>query len=109
MTKAWTRWWFDPVPVTNLAVCRILFFGSMFLYYVRQDVTTWADVSNVFWHPIFLFYRLHLMPLSTEHLAVVQDVWRLALLLSCVGLFTRVSTAVSFVLGVYVLGLPNNF
>ena len=109
MSKAWTRWWFDPVPVTNLAVCRILFFGAMFLYYAGRDFTVWSDVSNVFWHPIFLFYRLHLTPLSAEHLRILQFVWRTALVLSCIGLFTRVATAVSFLLGIYILGLPHNF
>ena len=44
-----------------------------------------------------------------DQLAVLQVIWKAALLLSCLGLFTRLSTATSFLLGAYLLGLPHNF
>ena len=42
-------------------------------------------------------------------LAVIQALWKVTLGLSCIGLFTRFSTVTSFILGVYLLGLPYNF
>jgi len=92
----------------------------MFLFYVltphlfptwgwHQDFSAWGDVSNVFWNPIWFFARFHIPCFSAAVLAVLQVIWRLALALSCIGLFTRFSTTISFILGLYFFGLPNNF
>jgi len=115
--ERWTRWWFAPAAPVNLAVCRIVFFAAMLMYYLPRDVSAWANVSSVFWDPIWIFDgRLRLPLLSAGHpvlsartLDVIQVAWKIALALSCVGFLTRVSTAVSFVLGLYVIGLPTNF
>jgi predicted DCC family thiol-disulfide oxidoreductase YuxK len=119
--QRWNRFWFEPTSADNLGLCRIILYGSMFLFYVlspvlfksswgwHEDFTLWGTVSSVFWTPVWLFAKLHLPPLSTSVLIVLQSSWRLALALSCVGLWTRFSTAVSFLFGVYLLGLPNNF
>lgn len=118
--QRWNHFWFEPTSADNLGLCRIILYGSMFLFYLlspvlfrswgwHEDFTLWGKVSSVFWTPVWLFAKLHLPQLSTSSLIVVQSVWRLALALSCVGLLTRFSTAVSFVFGVYLFGLPNNF
>jgi hypothetical protein len=109
MTERWRQYWFAPASPRPLAVCRILFFGALFLFYWPTDFAAWAHVSNVFLQPIWLFTRLHLTAVPREWLATMQVVWRAALVFSCVGLFTRASTLVAFTLGVYILGLPNNF
>jgi predicted DCC family thiol-disulfide oxidoreductase YuxK len=116
----WNNFWFEPARPDNLGLCRIYLYGSMFLFYLlgpllfkswgwHADFTPWGNVSTTFWTPVWLFKVLHLPPLSTGTLVVMQAIWRLALALSCVGLFTRASTAVSFLLGTYLIGLPNNF
>lgn len=107
--EGWMRFWFEPVEPLNLGLCRMLFFGAFFLFYFRQDFSAWAEVSDVFWMPIWLFNRFHLPILPGEMLALLQGLWKLSLALSCIGLFTRTSTAASFILGVYLLGLPHNF
>jgi len=118
--QSWNRFWFEPTSADNLGLCRILLYGSMFLFYVlspllfkswgwHENFTLWGKVSPAFWTPVWLFAVLHLPQLSTGPLIVIQSVWWLALALSCVGLFTRVSTAMSFILGAYLFGLPNNF
>jgi predicted DCC family thiol-disulfide oxidoreductase YuxK/uncharacterized membrane protein YphA (DoxX/SURF4 family) len=109
LNSAWRRWWFDPVPVTNLAICRILFFGAMFLFYLPQDYAPFGAVSKVFFYPIWFFDRLDLPVLSPRTLDILEVAWLTALALSCVGLFTRLATFASLVLAVYILGLPNNF
>jgi hypothetical protein len=107
----WLRFWFEPVEPLNLGLCRILFFGAFFLMYaiVWQDFSAWGEVSKSFWMPISLFEILHLPVLSVSLLAVIQSVWKISLASSCLGIFTRTSTVSSFVLGIYLLGLPHNF
>jgi hypothetical protein len=107
--ERWTRFWFKPVGPLNLGLCRVLFFGAFFLFYLPQDVRAWAEVSDSFWMPIDLFKILHVPVLSGGLLAAIQGVWKVSLALSCLGLFTRPSTVTSFVLGAYLLGIPNNF
>lgn len=116
----WNNFWFEPVPADNLGLCRIILYGFVFLFYVltpilfkswgwHQDFTLWGQVSNAFWFPVWLFAKLHFPQLSTGPLILVQSIWQVSLLLSCVGLFSRFSTAVSFIFGVYLFGLPNSF
>ena len=118
--QRWNRFWFEPASADNLGLCRILLYGSMLAFYVlspllfkswgwHQDFSLWGNVSRAFWNPVWLFQVLHLPQLSTGPLIVMQSAYRLALLLSCVGLLTRASTAASFILAAYLFGLPNNF
>ncbi len=109
LRQRWHSFWFEPVEPVNLGVCRLLFFGAFFLLYLPLDVTLWAGVSDVFWMPVWLFRRFHLPVLSAPMLGMFQGFWKVALGLSCLGLFTRTATSASFLFGVYLLGLPHNF
>jgi len=109
LQKRWRHFWFEPATPFNLAFCRILFFGGIFLFYLQSDFSAWAEVDKLFWKPIWLFSRFHLPVLSGDQLAVIQFIWKAALGLSCIGLFARMSTITSFVLGIYLIGLPHNF
>jgi len=105
----WSRFWFTPSSPVDLGVGRLLFFAGVFVIYAREDVSAWGAVSEAFWLPLPLFTALHLKPLLPDVLGVLQVVWRVSLLLSAVGLFTRASMVVASLLGVYLLGLPHNF
>ena len=109
LRQRWLLFWFEPALPLNLGVCRALFFGAFFLFYLPQDFAAWGEVSEVFWTPIPLFKAFHLPVPSGDLLAWVEGTWKAALGLGCLGLFTRASTAASFVLGLYLLGLPQNF
>ena len=109
LRERWEIFWFEPASPVNLGFCRILFFGALFALYLPQDFVAWAEVSPIFWKPIGLFRCLHLPVLSAPLLAVIQALWKVTLGLSCIGLFTRLSTVTSFILGAYLLGLPYNF
>ncbi len=109
LRERWIRFFFKPVGPRNLGLCRVLFFGSCFLFYLPQDFSAWASVGDSFFDPIVLLEVLHLPVLSSDQLLVVQGVWKVSLALSCIGLLTRVSTMSSLILGVYLLGLGNNF
>jgi predicted DCC family thiol-disulfide oxidoreductase YuxK len=111
LSQWWNRLWFDPSPPGNLGFCRMLLFGLMFLFYSLQDYTVWGDLPESFRNanPIFLFDILRIGAPSIGSLAAAQFVFRLALLLACVGLFTRTSCLVALISGTYVLGMPNTF
>src|SRR5262252_3615690 len=104
-----TDYWFEPAAPTNLCVSRVLFYGGLLVLYWTEDFRNWGSVSSAFWTPVPVFKALGLQPFSVDSLNVIQYVWRAALALSAIGLFTRVSMAVACVLGFYLLGLPHNF
>jgi hypothetical protein len=107
--ERWIGLWFEPAPAERLGMSRVLFFGALFLFYVRQDFSNWGDVSSAFLTRVWLFDVLHLPLFSKDSLVILQFIWKLSLAFSCIGLLTRFSTATAFLLGLYFLGLPNNF
>jgi hypothetical protein len=109
LRERWIRFFFKPVEPRNLGLCRVLFFGAFFLFYLPQDFSAWAYVGDSFYYPIVLFEILSLPVLPSALLVIIQGVWKVSLALSCFGLFTRVSTMSSVFLGIYLLGLGNNF
>jgi len=107
--ERWMRFWFEPSEPTDLGVSRLLFFSILFLFYLPQDFSGWATVSSAFWAPTTFFKLLHVPVLSEFALMALQIIWKLALLLVAIGLWTRVSLMTSAALGFYLLGLPHNF
>jgi hypothetical protein len=107
--ERWQRFWFSAEAPDNLGLCRALFYGLILLLYADVSWREWSEVSRVFWEPIPLFRRLHVPVFGASTLAALGVLWKLSLLASALGLFTRASTAVAFALGVYLLGLPHNF
>ena len=109
LIRAWRRYWFAPSAAADLGVARAVFFACTFALYVGEDFSGWANVSPAFWMPIWMFRALHIPLASHVTLRVLQVVWKVALLAGAVGIFTRASAALAFVLGFYLLGLPHNF
>jgi hypothetical protein len=109
LSESWDRFWFEPTSPSNLGLCRVAFFGATLWLHSAKDFSGWADVSDVFWMPVYSFRVLHVPVLSSEILELLQVLWKLALWLSCIGFLTRLSTVTSFLLGFYLLGLPHSF
>jgi predicted DCC family thiol-disulfide oxidoreductase YuxK len=86
-----------------------VFFGLMAVFFARRDYAAWSDVSRVFWQPVGIVALLHLPVLPRAAMAAVAAAWKVLLVLSALGAFTRVSTAGAFVLGTYLLGIPESF
>src|SRR4051794_3450832 len=105
----WMAFWFAPAAATNLAVSRVLFFGVLAAFYIPHDFSIWGSVSPAFLQPIWLFETFRVPVLSPRLLEVAETVWKLALVLSSLGLFSRLSMVATAVLGTYLLGLPHNF
>lgn len=68
-----------------------------------EDFAAWSGVSDVFREATSFEVPI----LSAPALSAVQYAWYLALLLSCLGLYTRASTVMAFLLGLYVLSVRN--
>lgn len=109
LRERWVGFWFAAGDPFDLAVCRIGFFGGLFLLYLDRDFSGWGDVSPAFWMPTWSFSALRIPVLTADTLAVLQWIWKASLATSAIGLFTRASTATAFVLGFHLLGLPHNF
>lgn len=103
------RWWFAPESPLNLGLCRVLFFAAEFFYHLPTRFAPWGEVPKDLFKPVWIFERLHLPVLPTTGLLVLEIAWKLALLLSCVGLFTRAATIVAAVGALYLLGVPFNY
>ena len=106
---AWSRYFFTPAAATDLAFSRAAFCTLAFLYYLPQDFSEWGTVAREFWMPIPLFAVSGIPLLSAGALSALQIVFKVALALAAVGLFTRLALVVAFGCSVYLLGLPQNF
>lgn len=107
----WRRWagfWFEPAPAAALGVVRLLFFGALAAFFARRDFSELAEAPPEFWFPIPLFRLLDLPLLGRSELNLLQVAWKVALVFACLGLLTRASTLVAFLIGAYLLGLPHN-
>ena len=107
--RRWNAFWFTPAPASTLGACRVLFFGSLFLWQWHHDFSAWGRFSAVFWMPVWLFDTARIPPLPSTAIAAIQSLWKASLLLSAVGLFTRPAMIAAFALGTYLMGLPHNF
>jgi predicted DCC family thiol-disulfide oxidoreductase YuxK len=105
----WNTFWFAPGAASTLGTCRLLFFGGLFLWQLPHDFSAWGAYSTALWMPIWLFDTLGVPAFSPSILQGMQAVWKIALLLSAIGLFARPAMVLSFVLGTYLMGLPHNF
>ena len=102
-------YWFAPTTPFNLGFLRILLFGYLLWLFCDLNSSSWTQVPKMFWREWSRFDLLGLPLASAGTLDLLDMIWRVALVLSCVGLYTRAATATSFVLGIYLLGLPQNF
>ncbi|MEM6561880.1 MAG: hypothetical protein AAF656_09775, partial [Planctomycetota bacterium] len=87
----------------------IVVLGGLFILFLPKSWQGWAEMGTESWFPIGLFRRSGVGPLDDVWMLALSVVWKLALLLGCVGLFTRPALVVATVLGVYLLGLPHNY
>ena len=109
LARAWDDYFFAPAAATDLAVSRAVVCGLLLLYYLPVDFAGWATVPRAAWLPMWAFKALHVGVLPHGPLLALEWAWKASLLLACVGLLTRPATAVAFVAGAYLLGLPHNF
>lgn len=107
--SGWMTFWFEKSSPLNLGISRSIFFGLMFLYFFRVSFKEWAKVSPVFWKPHTFFRLLRVPLLGYKTIFVLEIAWKILLLTACLGLATRFTTLASFLIGIYLLGIPNCF
>lgn len=109
INNQWTRFWFAPESPVNLAICRILFYGAVLLFYLSRHYEGWALLPNTVYVPVTLLGRLG-FPIFEPHIVVALEwVWKTGLLLCCIGLFTRPALLVTAIIGFYLLSMPHDF
>ena len=101
----WRRFWFAPDSAAESGFCRFVFFALVLTMFVTRDFSALGAVCRSSGSPSGSSASSAWRSRPPASLQVVQTVWRVALVASCVGSLTRVSTAVAFVLGTYLLGL----
>lgn len=109
LRNRWLFFWFEPRSGFDLAVCRIIFFLGLFVFYLPQDNSPLGAAAEILLKRISYYHFLGLDLPSIGTLQALRIVWLASLLTSALGIATRFSTAVAFVLGVYLIGLPYNF
>lgn len=107
LKRKWDAFWYEPSSATSLAICRVLFFAAFLLYFLRVDHRELADLPPGIWTPLWPL-GLGLSVPSAAALDVLQWLWRVCMLSACLGLATRWSTAGSFILGTYLIALPQH-
>jgi hypothetical protein len=100
---------FHPATPDDLAICRILFFGCLFIQYLGFDFAGWGAMPASFQNPLPLFRLFHIPILSMKYLAMLEGAFKLSLLGACLGRFTKLSTFTAAITGSYLLAIPNNF
>jgi hypothetical protein len=109
LVRRWNDFWFTPGSPVTLGICRLLFFGTLLVWQWPHDFRPWGAYSSVFWMPIWLFDTFGVPAFQPYVLGWIQIVWKVSLLLSAIGLFTRAAMSVAFLAGLYLMGLPHNF
>jgi hypothetical protein len=109
VVERWNQFWFAPTTPDNLGFCRVLFFGLLLVYFFPVRYDGWATIPRSFFDPVWPFEKLHIPIVPDPYLGLLAAIWKASLFLACVGFCTRISTAIAFVLGAYLIGIPYNF
>jgi len=108
LIHAWQTFFFQPGSPRALGICRVCVYAMLLWVELKQEPGSWTQLDPSFWMPMPLFQTLGWQMPGEAIWTGVTWVWRGSLLLSSIGLCTGLATKVAFVLGVFVLGLPNN-
>lgn len=109
IARRWCNFWFKPAAAVDFGLCRFLFFVGVLWSRIPGDAGAWGKIPSRFYRPIGLFDDLKLPIFRSNTLQNLEYCWWVLLLMAAVGSFTRTTVALSFIIGLYTLGLPNNF
>lgn len=101
------RFLFASTAPLNLAVLRIAVFG-MLLYLLRTELilTYAAWPRDMYQFPVVAEWFYRFLPVSVEVASPLLTVAIVTTIMAIFGLFTRVTTVVSVLLGIYLIGIP---
>lgn len=103
------RFFFTPSSGFDLAVCRALLFGALFVQVLRRDFAAFAQVAPEAWNPVGPF-ALGLFPRLTHgQIVAVEVVYKIALALSAIGLFARFAMPAAFLCATWLLAWTHSW
>jgi len=104
-------YFFEPAVALDLGVSRFLFFGIIFLLYLREPFSLWGKTPEVYYQlePNPIFDYMNIPVFSPEIMGILGFVWLTSLLFSSIGFLTRLSTALAFITGAYLVGITKSF
>ena len=109
LRRAARAFFFGKASPTGLGICRFVFYGVIFCVYADADFSSWTEVPETLWHPIFFFDFFRVPVFPDEVLRILGVTFRVSILFACLGLLTRPAAAFSFVAGCYLFGMQNSF
>src|SRR5579884_534520 len=94
----------------NLAIFRFVLFFTMFSSVNISEVVWFSQIpAELRFMPTGLGWLPHYLPINEKWATVSSALFRVFCLMGMIGLFTRVSTLLTLILGFYVLGIPQFF
>lgn len=104
------RFLYKPASPYPLAVCRIIFFGWLFLWYLGKDLSMVSYQHEAVWNPVLLIRMFGVEEIPERGtLLPLLFLWRGALLTACLGFMTRFSSLLCCVIGAYLISLTHSF
>src|SRR4051794_39954235 len=108
LATRWNQFLFEPRSARDLGICRFLFLGLLLLSVWRTDYSLWSDLPPIWHTPLTLLKLVPLPVFSSYVVSVMQNVWKVSLLLGALGLLARPSVVTAAVLGFYLLLLEQS-
>jgi hypothetical protein len=102
---AWHRFWFTSGRAEDLAICRILFAGGMFLVGLSRPIHEWGEVPAFYHRPAVFLRRLDIPILDTGVLQGMEFVWLGAMVTLAFGWYSRTSAAIVCLGSLYLFGI----
>ena len=107
---AWNAFWFAPAAPWRLGLCRAGFFGSFYILFLARTDLRWYALFPPGFHQPHSFFAWLPLPVPTwDVLSWLVTAFEISVILAALGLLTRLATATSFVVGLYVMGLQFNY
>jgi hypothetical protein len=109
VARYWNRFWFEPSTASHLVLARFVLYGGLAWRLSGHRSAQWTEVPANFWQPVSFYDALGLSLPGAATLDALDRILLVAALLSAVGLCSRVSMSVTALLGLFLIGLSNNF
>lgn len=101
------RFLFASAAPLNLAILRIATFGMLLYLLKSQPILTYAAwPRELYQWPFFAEWLYRYLPINVETAAPLLTIAVITTWMAIAGLFTRFSTVISILLGVYLIGIP---
>ena len=99
--KGWDAFWYPPTEAFDLGFARFLFFGWVFYSTLERDFLIWGGLPEELFYPMPFMELVGYPIVSASTLEILQTLWRISLVLGCVGFLTRIAALTGSILTGY--------